>query len=378
MSGRLRQAARHLRDDSIVALPGWVTARVLVLGALAFAHFVVDQLHAHVPGQQLGQGLLAWDGDWYRRIAEHGYAAIPRTGVRFFPLYPVAARILTPVFGGMVDVSLLVLSNVPALLYGALLVRLVRREGGDAAAAGRAGWLVALVPSAFVLVMGYSEAIAGCLAAGAFLSLRSRRWWWAAAAGYLSGLTRPSGVLLTLPALVEAARGARGLAAREAAARLAAVVAPAAGVGTYLLWVGARFGKPLLPVTIQQRAFLRGGFLNPAVALWRAGRAALAGHFSGSGNAIHLPLLVVAVVLVVVVCRRWPASYAVYAVVTVLVALSARRLGSAERYCFSAFPLVLALVSLTRSRRIEVGVLVVNGAWLSAFATLAFVGLYVP
>ncbi|MCU1449778.1 MAG: hypothetical protein JWP02_1948, partial [Acidimicrobiales bacterium] len=236
----------------------------------------------------------------------------------------------------------------------------------------------ALVPSAFVLVMGYSEAIAGCLAVAAFLSLRSRRWWSAAVAGYLSGLTRPSGVLLALPALVEAARGARRLAVGEAAARLAAVVAPAAGVGTYLLWVGARFGKPLLPLTIQQRSWLRGGFLDPAVALWRAGRAAFAGHFSGSGNAIHLPLLVVAIVLVVVVCRRWPASYGVYAVVTVLVALSARRLGSAERYCFSAFPLVLALVSITRSRRVELGVLVASGACLGAFATLAFLGLYVP
>src|SRR5207244_12116389 len=147
----------------------------------------------HVDGHQLHRGLLAWDADWYRRIAEHGYAAIPRTGVRFFPLYPLAARVLAPVFGGMVDVSLLVLSNVPALLYGALLVRLVPRAGGDAASAGRAGWLVALVPSAFVLVMGYSEAIAGCLAVAAFLSLRSRQWWWAALAGYLSGLPRPSG-----------------------------------------------------------------------------------------------------------------------------------------------------------------------------------------
>jgi hypothetical protein len=123
---------------------------------------------------------------------------------------------------------------------------------------------------------------------------------------------------------------------------------------------------------------LRGGVLNPAVALWRAGRTAFAGHFSGSGNAIHFPLLVVAIVLVIVACRRWPASYGVYAAASVLVALSARRLGSAERYCFSAFPLVLALVSVTRSRRVESGVMVVSGVALFAFATVAFLGVYVP
>jgi hypothetical protein len=62
----------------------------------------------------------------------------------------------------------------------------------------------------------------------------------------------------------------------------------------------------------------------------------------------------------------------------VVVALSAKRLGSVERYCFSAFPLVLALVSITRSRRVELGVVVVSGACLGAFATLAFLGIYVP
>jgi hypothetical protein len=116
--------------------------------------------------------------------------------------------------------------------------------------------------------------------------------------------------------------------------------------------------------------------MNPLVAFWRAGRAAFAGHFGGNG--VHFPLLVVAVVLVIVVCVRWPASYGAYAVVTLVVALSARRLGSVERYCFSAFPLVLAIVSLTRSRRVELGALVASGACMAGFATLALVGLYVP
>jgi hypothetical protein len=367
---------RRLRTEATVALPGWLTARLVVLGVVLFANFLFNHLHADLTRKTLDQGLLSWDGQWYRRIAEHGYAAIPRTGVRFFPLYPFLARALAPVFGGIVNVALLVLANAPALLLGALLVRLVRREGFDGPAAERAAWFVALVPSAFVLVFAYSEAISGCLAVATFLALRSKRWWSAAAGGFLSGLTRPSGALLAVPALVEAVRGARHLSAGDAVARLAAVAAPVAGVGAYLAWVGVRFGTPTLPLQIQQRSWLRGGFMNPLVAFWRAGRAAFAGHFGGNG--VHFPLLVVAVVLVIVVCVRWPASYGAYAVVTLVVALSARRLGSVERYCFSAFPLVLAIVSLTRSRRVELGALVASGACMAAFATLALVGLYVP
>src|SRR5205085_1127981 len=82
-----------------------------------------------------------------------------RSALRFFPLYPLLGRALGYVLGGMFDVAFLVLANVPALLFAVLLVRLVRREGGDQAAAGRAAWFVALVPPGFVLVFAYAEAI---------------------------------------------------------------------------------------------------------------------------------------------------------------------------------------------------------------------------
>src|SRR5712691_9098247 len=85
---RLRAEAgvRRLRAEAAVALPGWLTARLVVLGVLLFANFLFNHLHADLTRKTLDQGLLSWDGQWYRRIAEHGYAAIPRTGVRFFPL----------------------------------------------------------------------------------------------------------------------------------------------------------------------------------------------------------------------------------------------------------------------------------------------------
>jgi hypothetical protein len=369
-------AARRLWRDALVALPGWITARVIVLGVIPFAHYIFNHTHAQADSINLRQGLLSWDGQWYEGIAKHGYAGIPRTGVRFFPLYPEMSHALGLVFAHRYDVALLVLANLPALLLGALLVRLVRREGGDQAAAGRAAWFVALVPPAFVLVFAYAEAIAGCLAVAAFLALRSKRWWWAAAAGFLSGLTRPSGALLAVPALVEAARDLRGAPARDIAGRLAAIGAPVAGVGAYLGWVGLRFGTPMLPIQIQQRVWLRGPSVNPMLSFFRTGRDAFKGHFGGNG--IHFPLLVVAVLLVIVVFRRWPGSYGAYALAALVVALSASRLGSAERYIFTTFPFVLAIATLTRSRRVETGTLVVSGACMAGFATLALLGAYVP
>ena len=94
------------------------------------------------------------------------------------------------------------------------------------ALAGRATWLLALAPAAFVLVMGYTEATTIALAVGMFLALRSKRWWVAAGLGVLVGLSRPSGFLLALPALIEAGRGLRGLPVKEYVGRAAAVLAP--------------------------------------------------------------------------------------------------------------------------------------------------------
>jgi hypothetical protein len=301
---------------------------------------------------------------------------LPPTGRRFFPLYPLVARVAAPVFAGRDDIALLVVANAAALVYGALLYRLVRREGGDHALARRAAWLVALVPPAFVLAFGYAEALAGCLAVGVFLGARSRRWWWAALAGFLSGMARPSGVLLAVPVLVEAVRGVRRCGSRELVARAAAVAAPAAGVGVYLAYIGLRFGDPMYPIRVQNRAFLRGGFRDPAIALYRAGRSALGGHFAGNG--FHVPGLVILIVLAVVAVRRWPASYSAFAVATLVVTVSARRFGSVERYGFAAFPLVLALASLTSDERVETAVVAVTSAGMVALTALALLGAYVP
>ncbi len=95
-------------------------------------------------------------------------------------------------------------------------------------------------------------------------------------------------------------------------------------------------------------------------------------------NGIRLPWVLVAAVLVVVSCRRWPASYGAYAVVTVVAALAARGLGSFERYAFGGFPLVLALAAVTAAPWAERLTLSVSSALLAGYATLAFLLYYVP
>lgn len=345
----------------------WLAARVVVVAVLALVHFVSGQTGVR------STGLLGWDAAYYRDIAERGYAGVGREALRFFPLVPLLTRGLG--LGTHAGVVLLVLVNAAALLYGAALVRLARVEGIGGPAAARAVWLLALAPPAFVLVMGYSEAVWGVLAVGVFLGLRTRRWELAAFAGLLAGLCRPVGLLLAVPAALEALRGIRAASAVERLRRAFAVLAAPVGVAAYLLWVGAAYGDPWLPLRLQRGLAAHGGSGDPVRVVLDAARGTLHGQL---GTGLHVPWLLVCVVLVVLMARRLPASYTVWSALTLAAVLSGSNLDSLERYAFGAFPFLLVAALLLPRRLLWWLVLVAATALLAGYATLAFLLFYVP
>ena len=378
-AARTRRWWTAARPHLIVAVPPWIVARVLVLGALAVAHFLVNNLHVHDPAvvAQVHQGLFAWDAGFYRGIAEHGYefGAVRHDAVRFFPLLPLAARGLGTVLGGRADVALLLIVETSALVLGALVHHLVLSEGRDPATARRATWLMALFPSAFVLVLGYAEAPALAFAVGAFLALRARRWWWAAGLCLLCALTRPLGVLLVVPAAVEAGRLLRSRRRLRPGVAAAVLGAPV-GLAVFLVWSWRRYGDFLLPVRVQTAATHRGAVVDPFTAIFHEGRGILQGHHVGS--ALHVPWAIVLVALTVVCFRRWPASYGAFAAAVLAVALSSKNLDSLERYALGAFPLVLTLADLVAAEWLDRAVLVLSAAAFEGYALLAFLNAYVP
>jgi len=74
------------------------------------------------------------------------------------------------------------------------------------------------------------------IAIGFFLAIRRGRWWTAALLGALAALSRPVGMTLALPALIEAARLLRGAPWRSLVARAAAIFGPVVGGGAFLAW----------------------------------------------------------------------------------------------------------------------------------------------
>ena len=371
-------ASSSWRDDARAALPGWVAARLIVVVALVAARTLDGLQHGPLTVWEgfARHGLLGWDAEWYQRIAVHGYGALPDESYRFFPLVPLIARYLGAGTWFGAGVVLVLVANVGALACGALVHRLALQTGHDHATARRAATCFALAPPAFVLVMGYSEAVALTLAVLFVVALLARRFGLAAVSGVLAGLARPTGLLLAVPAValwIAAERRAHGrLPARQRARWLLAAVAPMVGTGLYLAWCGATTGRWTKPFAVQAVPGLRGSTVDPFSTISGAVRDAMALRPSG-----HQLTVLVGVALLVVGARRWPVALTAWAAATLLVAFSAERLGSIERYTWAAVTPLLTLAALG-PRSFQRLLPVVLGAGLGVLATLAFTGHYVP
>ena len=373
--GRVRAGGgwERLGEDLRVVLPSWLSARIFVALAYILAIAVAEHW---VPGGRtvpMQQGLLAWDGAFYHDIAQHGYLNLPHEALRFFPLYPLLGRALTPFALGDASIALVALANACSLAAAVVTRRLVLFEKQDPVLAERAVWLTALFPSAFVLVWAYAEALFLLCALATFLFARKGRYELAAVVALLAALCRPVGVLLALPLAIEGLRTWRRAGRHEQVSRVIAVVAPVAGLGLYLGWVGRRFGDPLLPFTVQDE--LRGS-ADPITRLLRGiGDVVGVERF---GDGLHVPFAIAFVVLAVVTARHWPASYTAFAAAVLVAAVSAQNLNSVERYALNAFPLLLTLAVLLRPGRLERLGLAVCGSGLVALAALAWLAVYVP
>ena len=133
-----RDSGTWKRSTAFAAIPSRLTAcGHRPARRFGFARYFSDEVRPAraVVVHTVGDGLFAWDGAWYADIASHGYGALSRDALRFFPGFPLLGRLVGIVAGDRV--ALVVIANVAALVAAMLLYRLVRWERGDAALATR-------------------------------------------------------------------------------------------------------------------------------------------------------------------------------------------------------------------------------------------------
>lgn len=326
--------------------------------------------------------LCRWDSGWYVGLADHGYGALPtrvgeETNHAFFPLYPLLMRavsslpgVSTPAAGNLISAACLL-----ALLP--LLSRWAERHLGRERALPAVTALLAF-PTAFFFASVYTEALVVLLSLLAVDAIETDRPARAAAAGFLAGLSRISGLLLAPYLLLLALRRPRG----SRAASLLAALSPAAGFATFCLYFHFRFGDARLFVRAQhnwsrQPKTVWDGPLLILRTMWEDVSTGALLHKSPirTLEGVYLALFA-ALALVLLRYRR--GAEAVYVGLTVGIVLASGTLESAGRYVLPAFPAFALIAGLHRHPRtwrlVVAGSLVVQAVTTFAFVHWLWAG----
>ncbi len=344
----------------------WLAVHAIVAVSLVLAGLVKGEL-PRAGAADGAEGLLAWDGGWYREIADDGYVSAGPEAVRFFPLLPLAGRALAVLGIGQVA-ALVVVASACALGYlaamSALADCLLPGEGPGAGIGRRVAWVAALAPGAAVLALPYTESLAGLVTCLVLLAVhRQVPGWTGALAGLATGLARPTGVLLAAPVLLRAL-----LHRTDRARNLVLAAGPVAGTALFLLWAQQAVGDATAPYSVQGGEGLRGGLLvNPVPGV-------LDGGAGGLGPVPTLLVALVGVGLVVEVFRRLPVELGLWSAGLLVLAVTSTQAHSLPRYLAGTVPLLLVVPGLLRTERSWRAFLVVapllsvalTTAWLAA------------
>lgn len=315
---------------------------------------------------ELTRMIMVGDAWWYQRIAESGYQAASddeKNKRAFFPLYPLLVRACRVTGDFAIDGA--IVSNLAFL--GALIALglLALRSGLDVRDAERAIFYVAFFPTSYFFSLPMTESVFLLLSSISFLSAHSDRWWGAGLTGALAAATRVTGILLLPVLLILAWQRHR----RFVPGMLWLALIPT-GLAGFMWHLHAVTGDAFAFLHAQQ-AWGRtpGAFWQPLVEYvlnWReVGEPwnLLAFHF-----VVALLLLACAVTLLV----RRQYSLGVYAMLSVLLALSSGSLQSIGRYAIVVFPLFFWMATAARStlvdRLISVTLFTGLGWFLALFA----------
>ena len=354
---------RPLRQPWVKLLLLAVLVKLALTGVTLFAYGAAPD-----PLTALGREWDQWDARHYLYLATHGYGASgdAKNLIAFFPLYPALIGAISSI-GLPARLVALLISNVAGVLAAILLYEVARGDR-DENTAFRAAAFFTVFPTAYFLLVGYTEALFCALAFGAVLAARRQRWMASGMLGGLAAATRLTGIALIPFLLIEM------LAARRVASFIQLLAPPALialGIAVYLTTNQLVLGNPFAFVTVQRQHWSHSfsapwvGFASAIRSIgWRPPWEKLtvgAGEISGG--------IVAYATATLSWLRLRPADAAYATILTVMVTFLPFWL-SIPRYLLSLYPLFL-LVGRIRQRWVYLPMVAVSFVALIVFG-LAF------
>ena len=222
----------------------------LLVKALLVALTLVEYGAAPDPLTALGREWDRWDASHYLYLATHGYSATgdARNLIAFFPLYPAVISAVAAL-GLPARIAALLVSNVAGVVAAIVLYELARTDDREDAAFRVAAFFT-VFPTAYFLMVGYTEALFCALAFGAVLGARRRRWVASGMLGGLAAAARLTGLALLPMIAIELFAARRVL--RPAWQAVLPLLLILLGFAIYLTTNLAVLGSPIAFVAVQR------------------------------------------------------------------------------------------------------------------------------
>lgn len=338
----------------------------------------------HTPGwHNFFSAWERWDALWFMRIAVHGYADSDLSAA-FFPLYPLLIRFVSMALGGNALAAAILVSN--AAFLGALVTLFeLTREVFDRAMARRTILYISIFPTAYFFIAPYTESLFLFLTAGAFLAAHRQRWEWAGVCGALAASTRSIGLVLVLPLAIQAYvqwRDRRqGRAKVDKHLLIALMWSAFVSVGTlaYLFSWHRANGDWLTPLSDQHGWLREFSFVWTSYVRGTQEAFRFIGQYAGGYHQLDWLIVTGAIVAVVLLARRIPVSYWLYAALSLAVPMSlifgGRPFMSMPRFVLPVFPFFWGLAMLSQRYKVHELIVAVSAAGLGLM-TVLFVNWY--
>jgi len=326
-----------------------------VLYVLAYAMYRAGGVGSEGFIQSFERLWAHWDTQHYVGIAQQGYTAVGDERLRlvFFPLYPLLMRLLSPLTGGNVFASGIVISLACSAASSALVYDLSYMHDGRDGARLSLGYFM-LSPLSVFLGCVYTEALFICLTLLGVCLLRRGHPWLCALCGALSAFTRMPGVIIAGLLMIDFCGRIPQKKAdlRAFVSCCTQVLLVFGGLIAYFIINWQVTGDPFTYLTYQRENW----YQEPG-SFWRSTANTVHYFLMGVGESdwlwtwgFQLLCMLGAYLLLAFVSRRLPFDLAAYSFVYTAVVLAPTWLLSGARYLYAlcAMPMLLARIPVSR------------------------------
>lgn len=329
--------------------------------------------HSNKSSENFFKSFANWDGGHFLGIAEHGYSE--KFQYAFFPLYPLAIKLLNQITGNYLLAALLI-STVASFLGIQLLYKLVALDFDKQSlptgkkVAEKVVLAILFFPASFFFLTAYSEGLFFFLVVAAFYCFRKRKIFWATVFALFASATRLAGLALVLGLLAEV------LVTTGFNRKNIILLLSPLGFLVYCWYLYTQTGDPFYFITAERH--WQRVLSIPGLGFWETIRNLTTPNFI-SQYPYFLTDLIFAVFGVGMVFRSFrflPKSFAIYSLISVSLPMFTPLLSSMPRFLLPIFPIFI-LIALVRNKYAIFVYQLVSVMLLGLFVTLFINGYWV-